>query len=305
MSSSGTAQANSACQMLDNIIHTVSVIEVMSAPKNAENHSNNMAVLDTTLKQIAVQTLQPDIYKKRFKTESLSLDRYISALKITVTQRASDSPRQSLERLTTAYTPEVSRSLQSLNNYWSCNKNTPNTPPIDAEGMGGKTGSSLTARKTVKDTLKGTTSGNGERSAGSALAAQGKRVYTNTNPEFKPNYFALVIVAFLGLFGLLYYRRKRSRAREHRRIINTAVPISLNKKTANMIMVDITRNGFKVEHAGLIETQKKLRVQLNGRWHSGQIMWRNAHYAGVKFKKPIDEAGFRQIISAPNKTLSA
>jgi len=69
-----------------------------------------------------------------------------------------------------------------------------------------------------------------------------------------------------------------------------------------MIIIDITRNGFKIEHDGQIEKAQTLKVQLNGKWHVGQIKWHNNFYAGVRFKKPIAEKSFRDIITNKART---
>ena len=288
--------------MLDRVTHTVSLIESIADPKLISVQTDNYKQLVQTVGNIATLDLQPAPYRQKFEAQSQVLDRYIGALQRISTQTKSENAHYSVLSLNAAIKPELAQSLQSLNRYWTCERKSIEVFSMPDVSDSTAMTTSLRAHKSVAESMSGTKSGESRGGDVRSKIGNSDRRPPSNQAGFTPNYFLLIFLSFLGLFSLLYFNRKRNRAREYRRIINRPAAVTLNKKTSDMIIIDITRNGFKIEHDGQIEKAQTLKVQLNGKWHVGQIKWHNNFYAGVRFKKPIAEKSFRDIITNKART---
>ncbi|MGB6231764.1 MAG: PilZ domain-containing protein [Litorimonas sp.] len=92
-----------------------------------------------------------------------------------------------------------------------------------------------------------------------------------------------------GVAGLVWLRRvvQIRRQREERRMLFRTVAVQVGEAESQMTLVDLSMNGFKIKHEGFLGEAKRLFVELEGEWMSGEVRWANPQFAGVKFDRPI------------------
>lgn len=104
-------------------------------------------------------------------------------------------------------------------------------------------------------------------------------------------------LAFLSAFGVILlgglfwlYRRRNSaefREREIRQMLSKKVTIKMGRTQHDAVLVDMSMNGFKLQHNGCVGKVRKLEIFLADQWHMGHIRWRNDGFAGVRFGRPV------------------
>lgn len=109
--------------------------------------------------------------------------------------------------------------------------------------------------------------------------------------------YAILIALIILIAGSVYFyhRRKNFKSREPRRILNLTIRARFKDKVRILSLVDLSRNGAKLEHKHLNLSKGNVEVHLGNQWHLGQIVWSNDLYAGIKFRTPLDAHTFEEV----------
>ncbi|MEM7728123.1 MAG: PilZ domain-containing protein [Pseudomonadota bacterium] len=102
-------------------------------------------------------------------------------------------------------------------------------------------------------------------------------------------FYMMVLVAML--VALLFYAQRRLRrrtVREARRVFDRPVRVFVDGRAHSMQLVDMSMNGAKIGHAAQLSEGGEVGLSIGGDWHSGTVRWSNAHFAGIKFRRPLD-----------------
>ena len=106
-----------------------------------------------------------------------------------------------------------------------------------------------------------------------------------------------ILTLILGTF--VFQRRERKhRKREERTYIQLPIKLRLESTDYLVYLADISMNGAKVKHDEVLMPNDKIHVEIRGHWHAGQVKWSNDVYAGLMFKRPVNEETLKSITSS-------
>ena len=303
-----SARAETACGTLSQMIESVSLVRQIQTDPGGPTYGEQIERLGEVAAQISLPDLIPLDPNATRASERDALIRYVSGLREAVAGAASGHDGYAQQALGTIVTPEVFSGLSSMETHWDC-------------------GGEETARDTQSESERGSDqtafSGSGGGDAGSSTSQPSNPAQSSSSSRNNPttdgsgggSYFGrdaivggnmisvglmLMIVALVGGFFIAQKLLHRKSVRETRRALNILVQVQISGQTHNMRLVDISMNGFKLGHSGQLEGQDEINVELGHDWHIGQIRWANPHYAGVKFKRPIDEGTLSDITTIPD-----
>jgi hypothetical protein len=97
-----------------------------------------------------------------------------------------------------------------------------------------------------------------------------------------------VIAAILARLGL--------RGRAKREVCNTPVLVSIDKGCTKTRIVDINRNGMKIEAAPIHLQDDCVDIYFCGHRRRGKIRWKNEYFAGILFQKRLPQAAVADVV---------
>ena len=300
-----SATAQTACPMVDSLLETVSILQDIQSTSDTQHYRQQMEKLETRSAQISLAELIPPDSVEAFPKESAALFHYMSSLRDAVESARIGYDNYSRQKLSEAQTPDFSRSLESLEYYWGCRTNedegesVTSAPTQDAETF------YSAAAQTDVTPIQGAQPkpATGKPNAGEAVSSSGTLYGPKAARSAVLTYRAPIFIVIFGLLlsGGLYYLRQRAKrftSREVRRYLYMPVKIGVNEQHHTATLVNISLNGTKLKHEGALVEQKKLRLELDGSWYVGDIMWSNESFAGVRFKKPIPHTTFNALVKS-------
>ncbi len=311
------AIANPACQMIDKVLGTFSLIRDIQIDQSDRRYAENMSKLATLVDQISLPALVPPQSRDGLSTESAALFYYLSSLREAVVGAKYGYDDHAKLTLNNGITKEFTASIKSLDDYWQC---TPQAPPPNSEArnMGEAVGAKTAQGDFAKPLLQAPP--DRDRTDDNRLADNrlsdnrlsdnrlAGRVKFGLVTPLSNTSLSLALVVFIALFGMLFYAHKRTKnfkVRDARRVVRTARNVRIGKSVFQIIIVDISMNGAKIQHAELINKQKKLQIELDGTWYPGQIKWRNQMFAGIKFDRSIGTQTFNTILQSSDSSMGA
>jgi len=292
-----SARAETACGTLSQMIESVSLVRQIQTDPGGPTYGEQIGRLGAVTAQISLPDLIPLDPAATRASERDALIRYVSGLREAVAGAASGHDGYAQQAISTIVTPELFRGLSSMETHWDC-------------------GGEERARDSQFNSERGSDqtafSGSGGGDAGSSTSQPSNPAQSSSSSRNNPttdgsgggSYFGrdaivggnmislglmLVFVVLVGGFFIAQKLLHRKSVRETRRTLNRLVQVQISGQSYNMRLVDISMNGFKIGHSGQLEGQDEIDVELGDDWYVGQIRWANPHYAGVKFKHPIDE----------------
>lgn len=291
-STAQNANDSAACQTIDRVWETVSVIRQLDGTQNARTNQRDLRRIQSLLPQISATTLGD-------ASQAQPISRFVTQIETALTSTETQLSLSSNVKqvVSTAFL----RDVQSLDAYWNCRRS---EAAVDSAGdfevpatTRNDTGVLDDATADDKNIIAGMSEANGLSPNSRVL--KNSKVGRDIDFELTPPLFFIAFLAFC--LGITLYLRKRSkgfRSRQKRRILQTPILAQLGKKNFAMTLVDISMNGGKVQHSGEIEKQKTIKLEINGRWYAGKIIWTNEAFAGVSFKKPLKSSIFNAAVSA-------
>jgi len=295
------AGAAPACGGVDNVLRTVSILRDVQADSSDRYFSENMSELETTLSQISLPALQPAAYTEAFPQDGLALSLYISDLREAVSQAARGDRSEAKNILNKPISSDLSNSLGSMNRYWGCSEtetfNAVNTSGSVKTTFENEAGSASSGAR--KESLSEPTSV--AASSGQTAPARTLSKSISNGPKLDIKGHPILSIAMvLSILALIYGGRKyskRSRLRDHRHLIHQDTGFKIGKKHYQMTIIDITQRGLKFKHDGLIQRQRKVGIELNGDWYVCRLVWKNANFAGAKFRSPLKEKTIEALLT--------
>lgn len=289
-----TAQAQQTpCQTVDLILATSSTIRNIQTDEDGKNYAENITRLEQFSERISLAALIPQNQSQSLATEVKTMFEYLSKVREGVAGSKSGYEAYANNTLNEGITPDFTVAINSLGAFWDCR---PNEVEFDTEGT-------LWSERAVRTRPSNERAEKGTaqfRKPGSTALVSTERSNSGVLQKMQLDQdillkgdrltYILIFAAF-SFFFLIFYGRKRARIfrqREARRLLNKAVQVRFGKTDYKMYVVDISMNGAKIQHPDVIDKLEKLSIFLNGDWHVGQVKWRNSAFAGIKFKKPVD-----------------
>jgi len=109
--------------------------------------------------------------------------------------------------------------------------------------------------------------------------------------------FLSILILISGATIYFYRRLKNFQAREPRQLLDSPVKVFLDEDMFDLKLVDLSRNGAKINHNRHIRKLGGVKIELCSQLYDGQIKWHNDNFAGIKFKIPLDEDVFEATIT--------
>ena len=298
-----TAQAQTACETVDNVLRSVAVVKDMDSERSQRTFSEVIFELEGLVEQISVPVLTPQSTGNTLDVQRAVTSQYVSNMRDAIVAAESGYENYAKQTLRNGLNTDFTQSIETLTGYWNCNPaEEDNRPDTEAETI------QTVYRSAPKDRVETRTVQRpriveGESMARNRSANGGVMQQANLDRGQLLEANAMVFLLMIGFFilvGLFFYvqnRTKKFKAREARRLVQLPVQVRVDKDNYAALVVDISMNGLKMQHPDAINGQRKLSVQIGGSWHVGQIMWSNKMFAGIKFKKPIDRQTYTAFLS--------
>lgn len=307
-------QVTTPCDSLDDILYSAALIQKMTLPTEDDAFVNMARELDGLARSISLPALiagSGAVPSRAFETERAALFQYLSSVREGAAAAQAGFDNYALDILAGAQTPDFTQSLSSLQSHWMCGQESLASERLaaaedqdifqpQARFGGGALADTDERFARLENTAVGTNKVARRFSGGGSTLPSAQ--LDSVMPKASVGLFLLLLSTAL-IIGAFYARvqSRKSRVREQRRVLNSPVAIRVGTATHDAGLVDISMNGLKLEHSGLIKRPSKLYIQLGETWHPGQIKWHNKLYAGVKFKKPIDAQTLSAVISAQER----
>ena len=293
----------SPCKMINQLLYSASLLKQIETEPQSQKPSDTARKLSRVIDNISLDSLIPPSSQSSFSYEHASLLKYVSYARESATKSPTRQEGGDQTEFRTALSPELSKSLQTLEAHWQC-RPALNAQPSLTEGragaatFGGGTLSGVIQSKTQIANAAPQTSKPARHFSGGGTVL-GQAQLDGVMPKASFQLFLLILLTATIMGGIYWQKRTiRHQVREHRRILNTATEIKLGTQSYQVVMVDISRNGFKIQHPSIIEQSQNLYVRLADLWFPGQIKWHNKLYAGVKFKEPLDTETFNGFLES-------
>ncbi len=322
-----TNKTNEACQMIDRIYGTFSILREIEHNTSHKSYLENMAGLDMLIQQINLSEIVPKKsrdglskdgkshdgksqdgqYNNGLAAENQVLVEYMASLRKASARNQNESSNTARKIIDNALSVDFTRSLQSLEHYWNCRPLEP-SPPSRAENMTEKPLYLGASKADVKSAPVGVSKPFEETTPTQSRAASTrftKQVKFALPAQSTRTSILLELLALLSLIGIFYFAKKRAKVfkvRKKRRFINKPAHIRIGKLHCESTLVDISMNGAKIKHPKLTIKRRKLLIELGGRWCSAQIKWSNTLFAGLKFDRPLDKQTMSKVLNATQNT---
>lgn len=107
--------------------------------------------------------------------------------------------------------------------------------------------------------------------------------------------FLALLAAVLARLGL--------RGRAKREMCNTPVLVSVKNGCTKTRIVDINRNGMKIEAAPIHKQDACVDLYFCGHMRRGKIRWKNGYFAGILFQKRIPQAAVLDVVERSQSSM--
>lgn len=299
-----TSTTPAACQTSNTILQSLSVVRNIQSDSKGREYTAHLSTLSALTSQIELSTFTQNsgLDNKNGIAQGPNIDavsKYVETLQAANAIGKTSARDDARQILIQAITPDVTKSLRSIENYWNCRTRNIVEQTASSDKLADFTGqSAVTTDYTPSETSKTASQDSKTRglSANSRVLKQSK-VGRDVAFYISPPYWLILGFLILGL--VIYGLQKRSKgfkARQKRRILNSPVRVRIGKQDVAMMLVDISRNGVKVQHGGALGGEKKVNLYINRQWHAGHIIWSNDTFAGVQFKKPMKAQTFNTVV---------
>lgn len=288
-----SASATPACDRVDNVLRTLSTVQDFQTDTSERQYFETISQLKSTVSQISLPDLQPAAYHEAFPEGGPALALYISSLRAALADAGTGSDRAAKNILSQPVPPQLSNDINALNRYWGCQ----DTEAFEASGLTGpeqttfKNETSASSLGAKDDTLSVPSPEPASTGQTAPVRTLAKSISNGPKLDIKGHpivFIAMVLAIVAILYGWRKYS-KRSRMRDHRHLIHRDTAFKIGKKQYQMTVIDITQKGLKFKHDGLIKRQRKVAIDLNGDWYKCRLVWKNANFAGAKFRTPLKD----------------
>ncbi len=292
-----SARANTPCQAIDNVLYSLSLVQSMHSEPGTEYHADTVARLRSVTAQVSMADLLTTDSLSTFPDESALLSDYLGRVQEAVSGDDSIKAASSIKKNDLQ---GVAGSIQSLTTFWNCHPK--DTSPPNSEALPKVTSFTEAAVGDYDSAPDGEISGSSEKSnsrnpaINNVVLDRGGRNISAVMEDYSRMFYITMFILIVALTYFLHRRSKRFKSRESRRIIHKPATARIRKADHDIIIVDISMNGLKIRHPDMLQSQRKLRLKIDGTWYFARIMWSNKMFAGIRFKKPINSETFHSIV---------
>ncbi|GLQ20937.1 PilZ domain-containing protein [Algimonas porphyrae] len=300
--SAGTAQARIDCDSIDAVWNSAAIVRQLQTSTDDVIYQRNLLRLEMLIAEMS----QPNNPLGGAAPEDQAkIGEYAVTLEAALAAARSGRRDMASTLFGNSLSPAFARSLATLDEDGDCSQVEFDSTFQADQFMAATPMAGDDNIREIKLT-PGSLAGSGE-----ALADQQRTLPSvdgYQGPRFRPGVlfkgdlavFFGMILALLALPAFIYWRRWAAnyQTREARRVLQSPASVLLDQTRRDMIIVDISMNGMKLDHGGAINSHKRLNVQLAGRWILGHIRWQNASYAGIQFDRPIDPDTLSAVMGA-------
>ena len=109
----------------------------------------------------------------------------------------------------------------------------------------------------------------------------------------------------LGLLAVMaaILARLSLRGRAKREVCNTPVLVNIKNGCTKTRIVDINRNGMKIEAAPIHVQDECVELYFCGHSRRGKIRWKNEYFAGIQFQKRISQASVAVVVEKSKSSM--
>ena len=186
---------------------------------------------------------------------------------------------------------------------------TQNCRPVTMRGNGlnmsnGQTSSAVSGTNGLRERTGGSTetlkAGTGESAkTGAPANARPSKVQSVAAFDFAANWKTLLglagLVAAAAVHIVRRNQREDERRTEQRLLCELRVPARIGKKEFIITIVDVTRQGMKVQHSGAIHLRRPVEISLGGEIVKAKVSWHNPIFAGLRLTKPLTDSQFELV----------
>lgn len=275
-----------------------------------EEFSNILKDLDALIGPISGPDLLPSEALGTFDAESAVIFAYLSMLREAISGAEAGHLDYAKSLLKAGPPPEFIRGLDSLDTHWQC-QIAEVDPPSETGDLTQEAvyagGNSVRTDRIMTDQSSPALGSLRARARPSTSGAVLQKL--ELDGVLVGGSFQLFFLIVIMIAGLVVFHRIRNsktlKARENRRLVHLLVSIRMGPVDYEMTLVDISMNGFKIQHGGVIRRDGHLQVKLYNDWYDADIKWTNSLFAGVRFKRAIPPQLFERVVEASNWTAVA
>lgn len=295
--------APAACDMIGDLLYSTSLVWESQTVKTDEDLTDILRDLNGMVGQISRPDLMPPETSEMFTLEGDVVFTYLSTLREAISGAEAGHVAYAKALLKEGPPPDFIRSLESLETSWQC-QTADAEPPSERGDLTQEAlyaGSHRAAPERVmtdqSSPALGSLRARARPSTSGTVLQELKLDGVLTEGSFK--LFFLIVALILGLTLFHHFKGSKKRvARENRRLVHLPVNIRMGPVDYEMTMVDISMNGFKIQHPGVIQRQGPLSVNLAEAWHEADIKWTNNLFAGVRFKRPLTPRLYARVVES-------
>lgn len=268
---------SSACDAIDEVWDSAAMISQVRG--QIIIGSNEKAHLATALGNIEPDRLKGPHAVLQDEIHIRAIERFQRQALSALSER-----RVSSTRLVSLLTPDLFNRLQALGSRLNC----PDQPDAQNDEFAREDPSSSRSGdrpELFSDGLQST-----DRASGLATGPVSTASSISRPVSVWALIWLLIGVATLLLVALLIYYRRNSaseRTRETRHILSLPLSVRIKSETLDAELVDVSMNGFKLRHDGVIADTGPISIRLGGAWRNAHVRWSNAHFVGGNFTQPL------------------
>ena len=301
IAAAATASADVACQSLNPLLKSVSVIQEIEIETSRKAQLASVETLGETVDDIAVLDLYADLSAEEMDLHQTALFVFVGQLNLAMEHFYNGERDVALQTLR-AGVPRLAREeITRLQAELSCNV------AASEFAVPQKTSSTLPVRSTGQpvhlNSVNASSAGrsmrlsNADISYRAAVGSDTPEVLKDLSRYKLHIFVALVFLTGLALMGRRKFKRWKDR--DERRICHQAVSVRLGQQVRQLTIVDFNVSGVRLKHDGLIKRRRPISLKIDDTWHKGQIVWMNETFAGVHLAKPLTDHEVERVWAAP------
>lgn len=288
------AFAQDTCETLGTTIESLAIVQALSADPDSRTLARR---LERSAASLQASGLTQADTNSLTLDEQTALQNYVTAVQQAAVLAEAGLVEDARAIVVPHVKAELFSSISVLEQQFECvPEDTSTAPSDDSVGSGGQTAQAGQSGSQSPLGRPGNPANGGASGPGTEAVqvGGGRGAYFGRDAIVSGNmvmfYTMVLIFVLIGIVVYLSKRLNRQTEREARRVIDKPVKVFLNGTLHRLQLIDISMNGAKLGHAGEVSEHDDIGIDIGGTWHSAQVRWTNAHFAGVKFKKALDPA---------------
>ncbi len=274
------AKASTPCNSIDTVVRSLSALRHIQADGHPNLAARKVAALDKSLAAVSLSAIHQRIGQQVVRTQYTVVAGFIHETRLAVSAYNGGAIAQASAILHSAIPASIGASVAELQRAFRCAANRAASPrPI-------YTSKQANPKRAAYDTAIIANTGKHVSRLEPGSPASMHRMGIPAAWQFL---LMLVGVSAVAAVMATWQSNQTHQQREERHICHQPILVWIRRRSAQLIIVDFTRFGMKLDHRGLIKDQRTLHFQLNKKWSKGKIVWHNSIFAGVKFSQPLTD----------------